>query len=456
MTTEKAVSVFGMGKVGVTLAMALCRAGYRVVGVDVVPSIIAALADGTFTTTEPGVMDIYKTLPKGQFTATMNADEAIDASDVSLVIVPTPSNVLGGFSNAYILQSIATIGAAIKKKKGPHTVSIISTCLPGSSQMQLVPALEKAAGRVLGQGLGFCYNPSFIAQGDVMKGLVQPDYVLIGEADKASGDAVEAVYRRMVLNDAPVVRMSTAEAEITKIASNTHETMRVAFANMILGLCNELPGADVDKITHALGYRLGRRFFKGAVPYGGPCWPRDNVALSEFMDMLNSPSTLPRAIDRSNLEHGRYVLRSILARAPRGAKVGLIGLAYKPGTWMVDRSFGVDLAAWLKGENRDVVCWDPEANASAAQVLGNSVIFAKTAEDCFAADVVVVLLPLAGLDKLNWAKAKTATVIDCWRVLPESVQKTVGAYIPLGRMEPAQNLWDPASDKHQRFTLLTN
>src|SRR5581483_1469627 len=140
-----------------------------------------------------------------------------------------------------------------------------------------------AAGRRIGDRLGYCYNPSFIAQGEVLKGFLAPDYILIGEADEASGTTIAAIHRRIVDNDAPVTRLTPTEAELTKIASNTHETMRVAFANMLLALCNEVPEANVDRVTEALTYRLGRRFFKGAVPYGGPCWPRDNRALASFM-----------------------------------------------------------------------------------------------------------------------------------------------------------------------------
>ena len=131
-----------------------------------------------------------------------------------------------------------------------------------------------------------------------------PDYALIGEADGKSGDRLEALHKSMIRNDAPIVRMKLIEAEISKIACNTHETMRVSFANMLFSLCAEVPGADVDKITAALSHRMGQRFFKGAVPYGGPCWPRDNRALAVFMDAVGVPSLMPRIIDQINAEHG--------------------------------------------------------------------------------------------------------------------------------------------------------
>jgi len=456
MSDSDGVSVFGLGKVGITLTAALVGAGFRVVGVDVAEPLMQALQEGSFRTREPGVMERLAAAQPGQFRATMDAAEAVADSSISFIIVPTPSNTLGGFSNGYVARALEAIGAAARLKDTPHTASVISTVLPGSSAAQLIPALERGAGRCVGDRLGYCYNPSFIAQGDVMKGLVQPDYVLIGEADAASGTAVEAVYRRVVINDAPITRMSPMEAEITKIASNTHETMRVAFANMLLALCNEVPGADVDRITQALAYRLGRRFFKGAVPYGGPCWPRDNRALAAFMDLVGVPSTLPNAVDRANADHGLYVLRQVLDSVPRGGTAGLLGLAYKPGTSMIDRSFGTDLVSWLVDEGRSVIGWDPLANAEAALALGPRIRIAAAPEECLACHAVVVALPLAELVDIDWSRAAESRVLDCWRVLSPAQQAMVGSYVPLGRRRQMESRLVTTPGYRERFEHLTN
>lgn len=427
-----AISVFGLGKVGVPFVAALAAAGYRVIGVDVHESIVSSLNDGTFSTSEPGVMERLAMAPAGHVRATTVAAEAVAESAVSFIIVPTPSNSLGGFSNAYMERVLEMIGHAAADKPGDHVVSVVSTVMPRSSRLQLIPTLERAAGRRIGNRLGYCYNPSFIAQGEVLNGLLQPDYILIGEADDASGTTIAAIHRQVVLNDAPVTRLTPTEAEFTKIASNTHETMRVAFANMLLALCNEVPDADVDRVTQALTYRLGRRFFKGAVPYGGPCWPRDNRALAAFMDLVGVPSVLPNAVDRANMDHGHYVLRQVLSAAPRGGTVGLLGLAYKPGTSIVERSFGIDLAAWLVAEGRRVVGWDPMANEEAESVLGGRIHIAARPEDCFSSDVTVIALPLPELASLDWSLAHATTVIDCWRALDATQSRFARSYVPLG------------------------
>jgi UDPglucose 6-dehydrogenase len=428
------ISIFGLGKVGVTLSSCLRAAGNNVIGVDVDAAVVDSLNSGAFHTQEPGVVERLTRISSGEFSATVDPIRAVCESELSFVIVPTPSNALGGFSLRYILKACDQIGASLRSKSGAHTVAIVSTVLPGSSDTRIIPRLEEASGRKVGEGLGYCYNPSFIALGEIVKGIERPDYLLIGQTDHASGECVLAAHRTMMRDQAPIARMSPAEAEITKIASNTHETMRVSFANMLLSICSEVPGADVDSITEALAHRMGRRFFKGAVPYGGPCWPRDNVALSAFMDAIGTPSRLPQSVDLFNSEHGRYVLRKILSLSRAGQAVGILGLAYKPGTSSIERSYAMDLAAWLVKEGRRVAGWDPLAMPEARRAMGNTMHFSSSAEACLRESTLVVIAnPLPEFSTVDWAAGAATTVVDCWRCLSAEAIGRVTKYVPLGR-----------------------
>ncbi len=428
------ISVFGLGKVGLTLSACLSSAGNDVIGVDLDKNLVEDLSRGSFHTCEPGVLDRLTQAGPEHFGATTDAARAICESDLSFVIVPTPSNVLGGFSLRYVLAVCSQIGALLKTKSGDHTVAVVSTMLPGSSELRVIPCLEKASGRKVGDGLGYAYNPSFIALGEIVAGIERPDYLLIGEAGRRSGDLILSVHRTVMRNSAPIARMSSVEAEITKIASNTHETMRVSFANMLLSACSEVPGANVDRITEALAHRMGRRFFKGAVPYGGPCWPRDNKALAAFMEAIHTPSRLPRAVDLFNDDHGQYVLRKILSFAKVGERVGILGLAYKPGTPAIDRSFGVDLATWLVKEGRPVIGWDPLAISETYNVIGDRIGYASSPQDCLRrSDLVVIVNPLREVQEIDWSAFSETIVIDCWRCLPPASAAQLRHYIPLGQ-----------------------
>jgi len=399
-----------------------------------------AIRDRTLDVKEPGVPERLARLKPDQLKLTADPLTAVLESRMTFIIVPTPSNPLGGFSLRYVLQAVEQIGAAIQRKRGPHTVALISTVLPGSCQRTVIPRLESSAHRTLGPDLGFVYNPVFIALGDIVNGFELPDYLLLGESDAAAGELVLSVHRTMVRNNAPVARMKPVEAEITKVASNTHETMRVSFANMLFCACSEIPGADVDRITEALSHRMGKRFFKGAVPYGGPCWPRDNKALSAFLDLIGTPSTMPKSVDTFNGEHALYLLRKVLEFTSIDDTVGIMGLSYKPGTPNIDRSFGVDLAVWLAQEGRKVVAWDPLAMDEAKRVTGNQVSYVTTPEELLSASRLAVLVnPIKDHKTINWESAATTTVVDCWRCLPTQVQDTVGHYRALGR-GPSQDI----------------
>ena len=428
------VSIFGLGKVGHTMAACLGAAGNTVVACESNAAIVDAINARQYVTPEPGVAERIAELDQSRLRATTSAEDAVLDSDTSIVIVPTPSNVLGGFSLRYVLRVCHEIGAALRRKKDKHIVSVASTVLPGASEYSIIPALEATSGRRIGDGLGYCYNPSFIALGEVVKGMETPDYVLIGEADLKSGDRLEALHKTMIRNDAPVVRMKLIEAEISKIACNTHETMRVSFANMLFSLCAEVPGADVDKITGALSYRMGQRFFRGAVPYGGPCWPRDNRALAVFMDAVGVPSLMPRTIDQINAEHGQYLLRKVLSATKAGETVGLLGLSYKPGTPVIERSFGIDLAGWLAAEGRRVIGWDPLAMAEVRKVLGDAISYAASAEDCLAqSSVAIVINPMKELAGFDWSAAANTRVLDPWRCLAPTAVEKIGTYVALGQ-----------------------
>ncbi len=428
------------------------------IGYDPIPSIVETINDGTYHSLEQGVSERLAAAHLGQLKATSSTEEAVLASDVSLVIVPTPSNSLGGFSLRHALEACASIGRAIKKKSSAHCVALVSTVLPGASDRYIMPALEQAAGRRIGDNLGYCYNPSFIALGEVVKGFEQPDYVLVGQADEKSGDAIEAVHRSMMRNDTPVVRMKPIEAEIAKIASNTHETMRVTFANMLFSLCSEVPDADVDLITGALAHRMGRRFFKGAVPYGGPCWPRDNRALAVFMDAVGVPSVMPRTIDISNDEHGKYILRKVLGATNRGDTIGLLGLSYKPNTQVIDASFGIALAEWLLADGREVVAWDPMAAGEARDILGDRIQYSPSAEQCLrSASVTMIINPMRELAGIDWSAASGGTVLDPWRCLKAAQVSQIGNYVPMGRGNGvAMDQWLSSTDLAEKLRLLNS
>lgn len=428
------IAVIGLGKLGSPLAAVLASRGHTVVGVDLNPAAVHALNAGRAPVVEPGLQQRLE-MAQGRLRATTDFNDAIAATDISFVIVPTPSGSDGAFSNRYVIDAVKRIGAALKLTSRYHVVNITSTVMPGSTGGEIRAALEAASGRKVGVDVGLTYNPEFIALGSVVRDLLNPDMVLIGESDPRAGDMLEGAYKLTVPEGTPVQRMNWVCAELTKIAVNTYVTTKISYANMIAEMCEQLPGADVDVVTRALGRdsRIGSKYLKGALGYGGPCFPRDNVALATLARSLGLKADVAEATDAVNRRQVDRVVRLVTRLAPNPATVAVLGMSYKPDTPVVEESQGVMIARALAAAGHAVLIADPVALEGAAAVLGDTVTPMSTAEAAVeAASVIVVANPDRSFAGLAPERFTGKAVVDCWRLLPEAVAE-IADVVHLGR-----------------------
>jgi UDPglucose 6-dehydrogenase len=179
------------------------------------------------------------------------------------------------------------IGKALARKNSYHLVVLSSTVMPGATE-KIRQMLEQTSGKRCGEEFGFCYNPEFIALGSVIRDMLNPDMLLIGESDERAGQILAGIYGNVCKSKPVVARMNFVNAELTKLSVNTYVTTKISYANMLAEICEKLPGADADVVTSALGLdsRIGRKYLKGALGYGGPCFPRDNVAFAALARSL--------------------------------------------------------------------------------------------------------------------------------------------------------------------------
>jgi UDPglucose 6-dehydrogenase len=437
---KMSISVFGLGKLGAVMAGAFASKGFRVTGVDINQGAVQAINEGRAPVLEPGLPEIIRS-HRNNLKATLSAEEAIRESEISFVIVPTPSDHDGSFSLQYAKHAFRGIGQALRTKQGYHTVVMTSTVLPGATRYGLLPILEKESGKTCGHDFGLCYNPEFIALGSVLRDFLNPDFYLLGQFDKKSGDMLEAVHSQVSENRAPVKRMSLENAELAKIAVNSFVTMKISFANLMAELCEKLPGGDVDVVSDALGMdgRIGRKYLTGGLGFGGPCFPRDNVALEFMGRMLGLDARLLRANHEYNRELAPRISEKILTLLPAGSTVAVLGLAYKPHTPVVEESPGVAICRALADGGFRVIGHDPLAVGEASGILRyHAVLTSDLSEALVSADAVVVTTPDPTYLQMNPQgfprKDKPILVLDPWRCLPPSLREHQQVrYIPLGR-----------------------
>ncbi len=421
------LSVVGLGKLGSPLAALFASKGHQVIGVDVNVEYVRMLANGKAPVREAHLQEILDAV-HGRLTATVNYEDAVFASDLTFVIVPTPSGEHGGFSNQNVVAAVREIGKSLRKKPGYHVVNIVATVMPGSTGGEIREALEKSSGRSAGDNVGLCYNPEFVALGSVVHDMLNPDFILLGESDSRAGEMVESLYRGICDNDPPIRRMTLINAEIAKISLNSYLTTKISYANMLAEICERLPGADVDVVTSAMGLdtRIGAKYLKGATGYGGPCFPRDNIAFGALAHRIGARADIAEAADALNRYQADRLAAIVRGRAASGSTIGILGLSYKPGTPVVEESPGIALAVRLLREGYVVKGFDPLALAAAWAILGKKARAeaADSMEACAReADVVVIATPWPEFSSLDPAclrrAGKRCVIIDCWRVLPK-------------------------------------
>lgn len=435
------IAVVGLGRLGSPLAAVLASKGHNVIGIDLNPRSVAAINGGRAPVEEPNLQERIDSA-RPRLHATTSFADAIPQTDISFVIVPTPSGPDGVFSNRWVLDAVRQIGAALRGTDRYYVVNITSTVMPGSTGGEIRATLEQASGRKVGDALGLTYSPEFIALGSVVRDLLHPDMLLIGESDRHAGDVLEALYRQTVESNPPVQRMNWVNAEISKISVNTFVTTKISYANMLAELCERIPGADVDVVTAALAKdsRIGGKYLKAALGYGGPCFPRDNVAWAALARSVDVSPDLALATDEVNRRQATRVANLARRLADPGAWVAVLGLAYKPDTPVIEESQGVMIVRCLVEAGFAVAVHDPVALEAAAAVLGDGVMAVGDAEAAIgAAEMIVIATPALTYARLSPAVftegGKRRTVLDCWRVLPATVAE-VADVIYLGRSAP--------------------
>jgi len=395
------ISVIGLGKLGSPMAAIFASKGHRVIGVDVDQSKVDAINQGKAPVDETGLQELMDSLlTRTLLTATTDIHQAIIDTDITFVVTATPSNEDGSYSIEYVLKACNEI-AEVLIDKNYHPIVITSTVLPGQTH-EIIKHIENRCGRRNGFGFNVYYNPEFIALGSVIHDFKNPDMLLIGNDNPEFGQTLLEIYHSVCENNPTICTMNIVNAELTKIALNSYVTTKISYANMLRRLCEKIPGANVDIVTDALGCdsRIGKKYLKGAVSYGGPCFPRDNRALSFVAEKVEVYAPFPKITHEYNehiIQHAGWLTWM------NGDSAMVVGLSYKPETVITEESFGIKLQEELNSLGLPNKGWD--------------------------SDVIILALPKLLFKSLDSFKDKV--VIDCWRAYP-LLESVCRKYIPLG------------------------
>ena len=363
------ISIFGIGYVGCVSAACFAREGHAVIGVDVNPTKADIINSGKSPIVEPGINELINDVVKaGNLRATTNSSEAIEASDISLVCVGTPSKPNGSLNLDHVRKVCEEIGAGIGAKNERHTVVIRSTMLPGSIESVAQPALEQTSGKKAGKDFGLCVNPEFLREGTSLKDFYAPPFTLIGADDEETAKVVRSLYANI---DAPVFTTSVKTAEMVKYVCNCFHALKVSFANEIGNICKalELDSHEVMNVFCAdAKLNLSSYYLKPGFAFGGSCLPKDLRAVSYKAKELDVETPVLSAISITNRLQVEKALDMVLRTGNK--RVGVLGFSFKAGTDDLRESPMVTLIETLLGKGLELVIYDRDV--SLARLFGSN------------------------------------------------------------------------------------
>jgi GDP-mannose 6-dehydrogenase len=363
------IAIFGLGYVGSVSAACLAAAGHEIVGVDVEPQKLALIRQGRSPVTEPDLDEwLAAGVAAGRLQVTDDTARAVRETEMALICVGTPSRRNGSLDSTYLERVIEEIGGALAGSTSYYVVAVRSTLLPGVIESELIPLLERASGRIVGEDLGVCVNPEFLREGSAIRDFKQPPFTIVGETDPRAGDVLLRVYEHL---GAPVHRVRPDEASMVKYASNAYHALKVAFANEIGALSERLgiDGRSVMKIfCEDRDLNISRRYLQPGFGFGGSCLPKDLRALNYVAKDEDLSTPLLASVLPSNDAHIQRVVDAILDSGKR--RVALLGLSFKSGSDDLRESPFVTLAERLIGKGVRLRVCDPDV--SLGQLVGRN------------------------------------------------------------------------------------
>ena len=359
------ISVFGIGYVGVVSAACLADDGHEVIAVDLDPAKVSAVNAGLSPIVENGLDEIIaRAVASGRLRATTDGQQAVLDTDASFVCVGTPSDDTGAVGLKYVKGVCADIGQALQHKQSFHSVIIRSTIVPGTMDETCIPVLEDASGMIAGQDFGVGYYPEFLRESTAIADYYDPGLIVFGALEDRTAQILTDINAKMPV-PSHVVTLKTAEA--VKYASNSWRAVKVTFANEIgnIAKASGVDGQQVMKLICAdTKVNISPYFMKPGFAFGGSCLPKDVRALQHLAATMGVPSPL---LDSVLIANAAQIDRAETMVAKSGARsVGLVGIAFKPGTDDLRESPLAELASRLISKGVELRIYDPYVSQAVA------------------------------------------------------------------------------------------
>ncbi len=387
------MTVIGTGYLGATHAICMAVLGYDVLGVDVDPKKIAALSAGEVPFFEPGLPEkLAEVLQTGRLRFTTDFDEAAAFGDVHFICVGTPQQQ---GSEAADLRFVDSAFVELARRITRKALLVGKSTVPIGTAARLTERVQRVS--PIGGELELAWNPEFLREGFAVEDTLHPDRLVFGVQSEWAERMLRSAFAPLLADGVPVVVTDTATAELVKVAANSFLATKISYINAMAEIC-EATGADVSLLARALSYddRIGGRFLKPGLGFGGGCLPKDIRAFRHRAAELGVGAAVEflGEVDQINLRRrARTVdlVRELAGGDLRGVRVAALGAAFKPNSDDVRDAPALDVARMLYLEGAKVTVYDPEALANAHRAYPD-LDYADNMGKCVRGAEVTVLL----------------------------------------------------------------
>lgn len=370
------IAVVGTGYVGLVSGTCFAETGNEVICVDIDQNKVDRLRNGEVPIYEPQLDVLFeRNVRQGRLSFTTSLKEAVDASDIIFLALPTPPGEDGSADLSYILGVANELGSIMTSYK----VIVDKSTVPVGTADKVTAAIIKNAT----VEFDVVSNPEFLREGFAVEDFLKPDRVVIGTSSERATKVMDELYKPFVRQGNPIFFMDEKSAELTKYAANSFLATKISFMNEIANIC-ELVGADVDKVREGIGSdtRIGKRFLFPGIGYGGSCFPKDVKALIKSSSEVDYDFKILNAVEEVNAKQKTIIfpqIKNYFGGNLKGKKIALWGLAFKPDTDDIREAPAMYIIDLLLEEGAEVYAFDPEAMDNIKAIYGEKINFGKNA-----------------------------------------------------------------------------
>jgi len=440
------ISIIGTGYVGLVTGICLAEKGHHVVCVDLDSDKVKTINEGITPIYEEGLDTMLQRNIGKSFSATTDIESAVQKTDISLIAVDTPYDG-DKIDLSSIKKAASDVGAVLNKKGSYHVIVVKSTVIPGTTDGDILSILERKSGKKAGTDFGVGMSPEFLREGQAVSDYMNPDRIILGGIDEKTHSMMDKVYS--VFEDVEIIKTNCKTAEMIKYTANSLLATLISFSNEIGNLCADIKDVDIIEVMNGVhkDERFspilpdGSRITPGFISYlaagcgfGGSCFPKDVKALISYGKERGNSMQLLDSVIKVNKEQPEKIV-SILNKHVselNGAKIAILGLAFKSGTDDIRESPAIPIVKYLLSKGAKVKAYDPIAQTEAKKLFGNhNISYPGTLKEALTDIEAAILLTswqeFEIVPKILKSARKQPVFIDGRRMLPKnSVQNYEG------------------------------